>query len=332
MMANGIAAGFTNSREVWFSAAYLPHAWPAAYAITVPYPVVGLTANGSSLNIICQGPPSIATGVTPDTMTVGEITSFEPCIGRGSIVASGEGAYYASPNGLQLLNTGGTQNMTLPVMEKEYFNNLQPSLFCAGRYGAEYVGFVKGANIPATPSLGNDGDENGFVIAVQSDQSPNQTFSFIDTMTPVVNCYPDQYTGNLYYITNNQVYQWNPPIGNPSNTTLKPWKWKTKKFRFTYPQEFAAFLVLFDVPPEVTFTPGARNTSQSQTYNPSTQWLIVRVYADDRQIVVREIQVSGEVLLIPGGFKATLWQIQFEGMIAMKFYKMASSVKELRAT
>src|SRR4029077_3521031 len=102
MMANGIAAGWSNEREVWFSAAYLPHAWPASYALTVDYPIVGLTANGASLNILCEGAPFIATGVTPDTMTIGRISSNEPCISRGSIVGSGEGAYYASPNGLIL--------------------------------------------------------------------------------------------------------------------------------------------------------------------------------------------------------------------------------------
>ena len=57
MMANGIAAGFTNEREVWFSAAYLPHAWPPQYALTVDYPIVGLTANGTSLNIMTEGRP-----------------------------------------------------------------------------------------------------------------------------------------------------------------------------------------------------------------------------------------------------------------------------------
>ena len=48
-------------------------------------------------------------------------------------------------------------------------------------------------------------------------------------------------------------------------------------------------------------------------------------------MVVREIQRSGEVLLIPGGFKAEIWEVMFVGQIGMKFFKMASSVKELRA-
>ena len=69
----------------------------------------------------------------------------------------------------------------------------------------------------------------------------------------------------------------------------------------------------------------------AQTFNPATQYMIVRVYADGRFILVREIQKSGEVLLITNGFKAEVWEFQFEGQVALTFFKCASSVKELKA-
>jgi hypothetical protein len=327
MMANGIAAGFTNEREVWFSAPFLPHSWPAAYALTVDYPIVGLTANGNSLNIITEGSPFIATGVTPDTMTMGKITAFEPCISRGSIVSSGEGAYYASPNGLQLLNTGGTTNMTLPAMEKEFFNNLQPPKFAAGRYGAEYFCLLKGMTVP--PIYGSEAGATGFVFAVQNDESPNEMFTYIKGYAPVQNVYPDEIAGQLFAVAAGAVIQIYPIIGE--GTFLRTWKWKTKKFRYTYAQEFKAFMVLFEVPPEVTITPGVRNTDQAQVFNPATQYMIARIYRDGVLVVVRELQKSGEVLLIPAGTKGELWEAQFEGQVTMKFFKMASSVKELKA-
>jgi hypothetical protein len=329
MMANGIAAGFANEREVWFSAAYLPHAWPPQYALTVDYPVVGLTANGTSLNIMTEGSPFIATGVTPDTMTIGKITANEPCISRGSIVAAGEGAYYASPNGIQLLNTGGTQNITLEIYEKEFHYTLLPPQWAAGKYGSSYAGFVKGAPIPSPDGLGF----LGFVI---DNAVPNVPFTYLrptPVSTEVVNCYSDELSGQLFVLeAGGAVMQWNPPIGTPGSTTLRSWQWKTKKFRFTAPQQFKAFMTLFDVPPEVTITPGVRNTDQAQVFDPTTQYMICRVYADGNPIVVREIQKSGEVLLITNGFKAELWEFQFEGTIALRFFKCASSVKELRAT
>jgi hypothetical protein len=326
MMANGIAAGFANSREVWFSAAYLPHAWPPQYALTVDYPIVGLTANGTSLNILTQGSPFIATGVTPDTMTIGKITANEPCISRGSIVSAGEGAYYASPNGIQLLNTGGTENITLQIYEKEFHYSLLPPQWAAAKYGSSYVGFVKGAPIPSDDGLGY----YGFVL---DSSVANVPFTYIRFPIQVVNAYSDELSGQIFgLMSNGTVMQWNPPVGTPGTTTLRSWQWKTKKFRFTTPQQFKAFMVLFDVPPEVTFTLGVRNTDQAQVFDPASQYLIVRVYADGVFKLVREIQKSGEVLLGLNGFKAELWEFQFEGVIAMRFAKFASSVKELKAT
>ena len=339
MMANGIAAGFTNEREVWFSAAYYPYAWPPQYALTVDYPIVGLTANGSSLNIITEGSPFIATGVTPDTMTIGKITANEPCISRGSIVSSGEGAFYASPNGIQLLNTGGTQNVTLSVYEKEFHYSLLPPQWASARYGSSYATWSKGGVIPSmlaaidTPAPYDTLGYNGFVMDSGDTNTP---FTYLRTSAigaiHVVNILSDELSGQIFILQSDKnIMQWNPPVGLPGTTTLRSWQWKTKKFRFTTPQQFKAFMVLFEVPPEVTITLGVRNTDQAQVFDSATQYMIIRVYADGNEIVVREIQKSGEVLLIPGDFKAELWEFQFEGQIGMRFFKVASSVKELKA-
>ena len=329
MMANGIAAGFSNKREVWFSAAYLPHAWPPQYALTVDYPIVGLTANGASLNIVTEGSPFIATGVTPDTMTIGKITANEPCISRGSIVSSGEGAYYASPNGVQLLSTGGTNNVTAAVYEKEFHYSLLPPQWASARYGSSYMTAIKGPRIPSEDGVGYA----GFVMDSGDTNTP---FTYIRTMpdptSGIVNLYSDELSGQIFILQSDlQIMQWNPPVGNPGTTMLRSWQWKTKKFRFTAPQQFAAFMIIFEVPPEITITLGVRNTDQDQIFDPTAQYLITRVYADGREIVVREIQKSGEVLTIPGGFKAELWEFELEGQVGVRFFKVASSIKELKA-
>jgi len=339
MMANGIAAGFTNSREVWFSAAYLPHAWPPQYALTVDYPIVGLTANGSSLNIVTEGSPFIATGVTPDTMTIGKITANEPCISRGSVVSSGEGAYYASPNGIQLLNSGGTTNVTEQIYEKEFHYSLSPPQWASSRYGSSFATFIKGTPIPSQTAedvLSPSMDTLGYSGFVMDSGDTNTPFTYLRTpnieTVQVVNAYSDELSGQIFVLNSDgSIMQWNPPTGNPGTTTLRSWQWKTKKFRFTAPQEFAAFMVLFEVPPEVTITLGVRNTDQMQIFDPTSQYLIIRVYADGNPIVVREIQKSGEVLTIPGGFKAELWEYQLEGQVGVRFFKCASSIKELKA-
>jgi hypothetical protein len=326
MMANGIAAGWSNDREIWFSAAYLPHAWPASYALTVDFPVVGLTANGASLNIMCKGSPFIATGVTPDTMTIGKISSNEPCIARGSVVSSGEGAYYASPNGVILLNSTGTMSITEFVYEKEFHNSLQPWNWAAGHYGLNYVAFIKGAGL-----AGVDPDGlalHGFVLDKEDKNTP---FCYLHFSTTVDNMYFDEISGQLFeLLSDGKVMQWNPPIANPGTTTLWDWMWKSKQFRMAFPASFKAIKIIFEVPPEVTITPGVRNTDQNQIFNPATQWLIVRVFADGRFVMVKEVQQNEEILKIPDGFKATLWELELQGQVNVKHLKMATSVKELR--
>ena len=315
MMANGIAVGWSQQREIWFAAAYLPHAWPGAYALSVQYPIVGMTPNGASLNIVTEGAPSIATGVTPDTMTIGTIKANEPCIGRGSVIGAGEGAYYASPNGYQLLNSSACANQTLGLMDKEFWYSTQPQNFAAGRYGGSLVAFIKGSG---------DGDENGLIMDADNQ---NSSFSFINTVTPLVNIYNDELSGQIFYLTNDQVYQWNPPNGG----ALWSYKWKSKQFRFTAPQQFMAFAVYYDIPSEVTITPGVRDVDPNMLYDEAAQLLIVRIWGDGNQLVVREVQQSGETLLIPGGSKWTLIEFQLEGQVNVKLFKMASSIKELKA-
>ena len=326
MMANGIAAGWSNEREIWFSAAYLPHAWPASYAITVDYPIVGLTANGASLNIMCKGAPFIATGVTPDTMTIGKISSNEPCISRGSIVSSGEGAYYASPNGVILLNSSGTTSMTEFIYEKEFHNSLQPWNWAAGHYGMSYVSFIKGNGLTGV-------DPDGFTLhgLVLDKEDKNTPFCYLHFPTTIVNMYFDEISGQLFEIlSDGRVMQWNPPIGDPGTTILWDWMWRSKQFRLAFPASFKAIKTIFVVPPEVQITLGPRNTDQNQVYDPATQYLTIKVFADGKFVMVKEQQKSEEILLIPDGFKATLWELELQGQVEVQHLKMATSVKELK--
>lgn len=327
LMANGIAAGFSNTREVWFSAAYQLWAWPASYALSVDYPIVGLAANGSSLYVMTEGPPFLISGVTPNTMTVSKLNSNEPCIGRGSISVSAEGAYYASPNGVMEFSASADTNITKAIYEKEFHFSILPWTWAAGRYGESYVAYSKGAGIPNV-----DPDKETLNGLVLDNQNPNVVFSFLRFNATVLNLYQDELSGQLFSVlSNGTVMQWNPPIGKPGSTTLWAWEWTSKKFRFTMPQQFKAFLVMFDIPPEVTIKPGVRNTDPNQVFNPATQYLIIQIYADGMLLTTREVQVSGEVLLINNGSKWTYWEIRFQGQVQVRMFKMASSVKELRA-
>ena len=55
----------------------------------------------------------------------------------------------------------------------------------------------------------------------------------------------------------------------------------------------------------------------------------MRVYADDRLVMTREIRKSGELMRLPSGFKADYWQIEFETVVRINSVQFATSVKEL---
>jgi hypothetical protein len=333
-MANGILAGSANEREIWFSTAFQPWAWPATFALTVDFPVVGMSAIGSMLNILTEGQPFIAAGTTPDTMTIGKITANEPCVSRGSIFPAGEGVYYASPNGLILLNTNGTINTTQFAMEREFWQSLSPEQWASGRLGLSYTAFIKG-------SMDTD-DPNGLVLDHLEKNVPCSLLQvLIESGETLENLYWDMTSGQLFMIHGGiagaGVRWWMPPATTteyaPPYGQLYPWIWKSKKFRLPIPGQFKAFKINFSVPPEITITPptpASRNNDQSQIFNPLTQYLIVRVYADGREVVVREVIQDNEILKIPDGFKATYWEWQFEGQVNMYLFKASSSVKELK--
>jgi hypothetical protein len=99
--------------------------------------------------------------------------------------------------------------------------------------------------------------------------------------------------------------------------------------QFPYKQEFVAAKIFFIVPSWVPFTPGVRNTSQTQTYDPTSQYLLLKVWADGVLRLVREVQVSGELILIPAGTRSDMWQIELDGIVTVQNVQMATSVKEL---
>jgi hypothetical protein len=63
-MPNGMIAGWRGS-ELWFSEPYRPHAWPAAYALTSEYPIVGLGTINQTLVVLTAATPCSPPASTP---------------------------------------------------------------------------------------------------------------------------------------------------------------------------------------------------------------------------------------------------------------------------
>lgn len=319
-LPNGILAAWTNEKEIWFCEPYRPHAWPAVYSISVDYKIVGLGVLGTSLIIMTEGHPYICTGVTPSSMSLSKIPAHEPCLARSSIVSAPDGVYYVSQNGLMQVTLGGAKIVTDSFLTRQDWASYGPSNFAAARYSSAYIAFSKNSN------LGGVNTDNGFVI---DPSSPNMLFNYLKFGSPVKNVVQDEATGNALIIAGGKVYNWDAP----NSTSQLSYIWRSKVFQFPFKQQFIAAMIFFDVPSTVTVTPtsATRNTAQPQNFDPTKQYFVLRVYADNRLILTREVQKSGEIIQMPSGFKANFWQFEIEGQVAISNIQVATSIKELGA-
>ena len=72
-----------------------------------------------------------------------------------------------------------------------------------------------------------------------------------------------------------------------------------------------------------------RNTDLVQTLQ-ADQWGLVRVYADDRLVMCRELRIDGEFMRLPAGFKAATYQVEIEARVKIISAELSTSAKELQ--
>ncbi len=330
-MPNGMIAGWREN-ELWFCEPYLPHAWPAEYALSVEYPIIGLGVINQTLVVCTAGYPLIATGINPASMTLSKLASFEPCMSRGSIVSAPEGVYYASPNGLVLVSNGVANLVTEGLVMKDEWNRLtEVATLRATRltnayyaYGSKRTGFAQADSVQANAFQADDfaGSYSGILI-----DPTNQRVAF-NTLTsddPVTNVFNDAWSGETFIIREDKVYRIDlADEEGPRDTML----WRSKIFQPTDRKNFAAMRVYFEVPEWAPTQNATRNTSSPQTLA-ADQYGLVRVYANDTLVMTRELRTSGELMRLPSGFKADFWQVEFEHVVKILSFQMATSAKEL---
>ena len=80
-MPNGVFAGFTGKR-VCFSEPFLPHAWPAAYRITIEEEVVAIAVTSNGLIVGTKGTPYLIAGTDPQSMSAVRIEAAQACLSK----------------------------------------------------------------------------------------------------------------------------------------------------------------------------------------------------------------------------------------------------------
>jgi hypothetical protein len=345
-MPNGMIAGWRNN-ELWFCEPYRPHAWPAEYSTVVEYPIIGLGVINQTLVVCTAGYPVVATGIHPDSISMSKLSSFEPCMSRGSILSTPEGVYYASPNGLVLVANGVANLVTDGMIQKDEWNNFNKiATLRATRLGNAYYAFgsvrsgfvqIASAGPPVVEEAFQKAGDPVFNAWQQDDFygsirgmlidpiNPRIAFNLLTSVDLTVNVFNDAWSGETLIIRNNKIYRLDMSDRNFQRDTVL---WRSKIFQSPDKKNFAAIRVYFELPPWTPLQNPVRDVSEGQVMN-SGKYGIVRVYANDMLCMTREIRTTGELMRIPSGFKADYWQVEIETVIRINSIQLGTSVKEL---
>lgn len=332
-MPNGIVAGFREN-EVWFCEPYLPHAWPSTYALAVEHVIVGIGVVGQTLIVCTTGSPYAISGINPATMAQSRLAFSEPCLSRGSIVSTPYGVAYASPNGVVMAVPGQVQVTTRNLITKDLWLDAQNYLYVPSLRASTLNGgyYCWGSVLPGcfeTSAFDMDvfqqddyiGSYRGAFIDLQ-----NQRVSFTKLFNadPTSNCYPDIWTGETLVVRDGKV-QW---LDIGPNRTREPFIWRSKTFTMPNKRNLEALRVWFDTYPDSPALNPVRNTAPVQTLA-DDQLGLVRVYADDRLVMTRELRTNGEFMRTPSGFKASDWKVEVETRVKITSIELATFAKEL---
>lgn len=213
IMANGIMAGFYD-KDLYFSEAYRPHAWPMAYNLQTDYPIVGIGAFGSSLLVTTTGNPYILSGTDPSGMTMTKGEFQQACVSKRSVVEMGGGVMYASPDGLVLVDGSGINLLTRSIMTKEDWQAYVPSSITASHLDGRYYAFF------------NTGTRTGcFVLDMTGDGA-----QFWESDQYATAAYNDIRADSLFVAHDTNICKWD------SGSTDMSYVWHSKIFVLPKPE------------------------------------------------------------------------------------------------
>jgi hypothetical protein len=241
-MPNGYLVGWSG-RTLHFSEPYRPHAWPAKYDLTTEFDIVGLAVWGSALIIGTESQPYIGQGVIPASFTMQKMDAVEPCLSRRGMVSTTAGAYYPSINGLVMVNASGVNVITQDILTKEEWAAYNPGSIFAAQLGLQYIAF--------------NSTSFGFVFTPTEQKAKLVELDAFDQVNAI---YTDRYTGNVFLIRADRIWEW-----DPETEYRLFWQWKSKEFHLPKPINFGAAKIKFATQAAVFDT--ATNSDYYMSFN-----------------------------------------------------------------
>ena len=211
-LPNGVMAGFVG-RDVYFCDPYRPYAWPSAYQQTLDYPVVGFGRMDTTLVALTTGSPYTIQGSSPEFAVVVKSDLEQACVSKRSIVSMGGAVYYASPDGLMALMSGGSKILTEGMFTREQWQALKPTTLHAYGFENKYIAFHDAATV-------NGETYYGFVLDMSTGQFTQHTISGV-----TAGC-NDLVSDTLYLVKSGTA----PTLVTWGEGDYLTARWKSKKF------------------------------------------------------------------------------------------------------
>lgn len=315
-MPGGMLIGFTGN-TLHFCEPDYPHTWPAGYDQSMMFPIVALTVWQQSLIVLTQGYPSTGSGTSPAGFTFAQVQVPEPCIARGSVINDLAGVYYASQNGLVMLNYFGMQNQTLSNMTKNiWLEEYQAANIVACRHRAQYLAI--------------NGTGTGFMIDyAEARLGVTHVTPFMD----VISVWNDVYSGDAYVCTaEGTVCLWDSPTA-PSMT----WRWRSKQFYLPLPVSLGACQISCDssVADEPVHEPMPSPPGHTVPLFslPMGVRALFRLYVgpEGKNLVHEQYLTQPRMIFrLPSGRKAFCWQFELMARVPIHSVELASTMRELK--
>lgn len=213
LMANGAAVGFVG-KTLYFSEPNLPHAWPHEYPID--YDIVGIATYGQTVAVMTTSFPYLFQGIDPAAMASNKLPLSQACSSKRSIVETGNGVIYASPDGLVEL---GTTNdvLTKNLMNRDQWQAYVPSSIDSYMYNGRIH------------CLYNTGSVRGCLVFDFTGQGAVMTTNNVNTTTAVTAGFYDASTDKLYFAQGTNIVRFDQGAATA-------YTWKSKVFRLPAPE------------------------------------------------------------------------------------------------
>lgn len=282
-LPNGIMAGF-RGKDIYFCEPFYPHAYPQNYILTADDDVVALGVIDTTLVALTKSFPYVITGSHPDSMVMVKGALPQACVAKRSVVSAGDGVIYASPDGMFVISTSGSRNLTETMFTREEWQTFKPSSIHGYLIDGKYVGFYDTGTV-----------QGGFILDLAGEITMLNFYASAG--------YYDPQRDALFLVTNG-----NKLVKFDEHSSYRTAQWRSKAFYLPTPRNMGWARVEASAYP-VTLKVTAQVTNATEAAAIAAAYPGIVTASGDR--VTYTVSVTNDrVLALPNGFNGKVWEFE----------------------